>query len=172
MAAALYFIPKITTGTTTGVGVDAPGWTPPESSRRLIELMADTILPATDTPGATQVGVTDFIVHIVSDWYTPEQRGAFVVGLDKFVDQCRAQTGMAFAELSLEERRRLLEACDRHALSQPEHTPDMPPFFLAIKDLTIIGYCTSPAGSAALGYYGPIGASPADENLGCGSVWN
>ena len=45
--------------------------------------IADRILPRTDTPGATDVGVPDFVNVIVSENYRDEERDAFVAGLDQ-----------------------------------------------------------------------------------------
>ena len=47
-----------------------------------IGAIADTILPRTDTPSATDVGVPAFVDVIVSENYTDEERGLFVANLD------------------------------------------------------------------------------------------
>ena len=45
--------------------------------------MADLIIPATETPGAKDVRVNEFIDHIVADWFTDEERAGFLAGLDE-----------------------------------------------------------------------------------------
>lgn len=45
--------------------------------------IADLILPRTDTPSATEVGVPDFVNVIVSENYGDAERDAFVAGLDQ-----------------------------------------------------------------------------------------
>src|SRR5437016_5594164 len=48
----------------------------------LVGTVADTILPRTDSPGATDVGVPAFVNVIVSENYTDADRASFVAGLD------------------------------------------------------------------------------------------
>ena len=45
--------------------------------------IADLILPRTDSPSATDVGVPDFVNVIVSENYGDAERDAFVAGLDQ-----------------------------------------------------------------------------------------
>ena len=48
-----------------------------------IGAIADVVLPRTDTPSATDVGVPDFVNVIVSENYGDAERQAFVAGLDQ-----------------------------------------------------------------------------------------
>jgi hypothetical protein len=48
----------------------------------LIGLIADTILPRTDSPSATDVGVPAFVDVIVTENYTDSDRASFLAGLD------------------------------------------------------------------------------------------
>jgi hypothetical protein len=48
----------------------------------LVGAIADTILPRTDTPSATEVGVPAFVNVVVSENYSAEERAAFIAGLD------------------------------------------------------------------------------------------
>src|ERR1700739_127495 len=43
--------------------------------------MAELIIPRTDTPGAKDVRVDEFVDRIVSDWYSDEDRQRFLAGL-------------------------------------------------------------------------------------------
>ena len=58
----------------------ADGLTPEQLAK--IGSIADIILPRTDTPSATDVGVPAFVNVIVSENYSDDERGAFVLGLD------------------------------------------------------------------------------------------
>ena len=49
--------------------------------REAVDAMAEAIIPTTDTPGASEAGVAEFIEAIVSEWYDAEQREHFMRGL-------------------------------------------------------------------------------------------
>lgn len=93
----------------------------------LIGSIADTILPRTDSPSATDVGVPEFINVIVSENYTETDRLAFVTGLDAIDTHMKANAADPIAALeALTERR-----------TEPERT------YWRLKGLIIHGYFTS-----------------------------
>lgn len=47
----------------------------------LLAALVDQIIPTTDTPGAAEAGVPQFIDMMLTDWYAPEERDRFVDGL-------------------------------------------------------------------------------------------
>ena len=49
--------------------------------QNVLAALVDQILPATDTPGASEVGVPQFIDTMLSEWYAPEERDGFLAGL-------------------------------------------------------------------------------------------
>ena len=49
----------------------------------LVGAIADTLLPRTDSPSATDVGVPAFVDVVVSENYSDAERDAFVSGLDQ-----------------------------------------------------------------------------------------
>src|SRR5690349_12607687 len=109
----------------------AAGPTPADSltaaQLALIGSIADTILPRTDTPSATDVGVPAFINVIVSENYTETDRLAFVTGLDAIDAHMKANADNGIATLeTLTERR-----------TEPART------YWRLKGLIIHGYFTS-----------------------------
>jgi len=84
-----------------------------------IGAIADAILPRTETPSATDVGVPAFVDVIVSENYSDDERAAFVAGLEQ-LDAAR-----------LDE----IEAMDRR--TEPART------YWRLKDLVVHGYFTS-----------------------------
>ena len=48
----------------------------------LLAALVDQIIPPTDTPGAADVGVPQFIDTMLTDWYAPDERDGFLAGLD------------------------------------------------------------------------------------------
>jgi len=105
----------------------------------LVGAIADTIIPRTDTPGATDVGVPAFVSVIVGENYTDVERGAFITGLDAIEAQAKTTGGAPFTELAPTARAAVIEsiesATDRRA--EPERT------YWRLKGLVVHGYFTS-----------------------------
>lgn len=123
-------------------------WTPELFNARqaaLTTALAQTILPAGDTPGAADVGVPGFIESMVKDIYTDEQRDMFLDGLNAFDEKCEAETGSSFADLSAEEQFDFASLENREAIES--EMADGPQFFLVMKELTMIGFFTSEVGA-------------------------
>jgi len=114
----------------------------------LLDEIADTILPETDTPGAKAAGVGPFIALMVADTYTERDQQVFRDGLRALDDEARARFGVGFVAASPAERVGLLERLDaeqvehmrRRAPGEPAH------YFRMIKELTLLGYFTSEIG--------------------------
>lgn len=87
--------------------------------QRLDEL-AETILPRTDTPGAKDAGVGEFIATFVSDCYAPSEREVFYFGLAQLEARSRAAYGRDFMALSNQQRLELVTELDREAMAHAE----------------------------------------------------
>jgi hypothetical protein len=123
-----------------------------------VTVMADIILPQTDTPGATGAKVNEFIDAILTDWATDEERKNFLRGLAG-VDERSAQLfGKPFADSAAVQQESLLRAMDEEwarveHLPKPHHTAHQDRdqqlqgnFFCVFKRLTLFGYYTSEIG--------------------------
>lgn len=51
------------------------------SQQTIVTRLVDAIIPRTDTPGALDVRVPEFIDHIITDWASDSERQAFLDGL-------------------------------------------------------------------------------------------
>jgi len=105
----------------------------------LVDTITTLVIPRTDTPGATDVGVTGFIDHLLAEWYPDTEREHFLEGLAA-IDARAVGAGAAhFVELTEPERLALLTALDgaRGEPGSPEWT------FARLKSLTVYGYFTS-----------------------------
>jgi hypothetical protein len=114
----------------------------------LLDEIADTILPATKTPGAKAAGVGPFIATMVRDTYDPREQRLFVDGLETLEAESRTQNGGGFMASSPAQRVALLQRLDREAIEymrQPG-SADRPHYFRLIKELTLLGYFTSEIG--------------------------
>ncbi len=107
--------------------------------RRLLERVADTIIPATkDVPGAAGAGVGVFMEEAVRDYYTEEQRQTFLQGLpalDALAEQAYKRSFLALER----------EQCESVLLAL-EAGPS-PRWYDMMKQLTVWGYFASEVGA-------------------------
>jgi hypothetical protein len=101
--------------------------------------LADAILPRSDTPGASDVGVGDFVDAFVAGWFTEQERATFLAGLDAIDALARARGGAPFAELTGEPRDALLRELDRPA----DRSTSAARTYARLKGLVVHGYFTS-----------------------------
>lgn len=139
------------------------------ASRASVRVIAELIIPATDTPGAIEAGVPQFIEQMVSDWYTETERKIFFDGLREMDEWCLARHGREFVACAAEEQVTVLEEAERKtgatalAAGNPVlallGTPnEKAPFFAKIKELTVLGYYTSQIGATQELRYQPASA--------------
>ena len=110
-----------------------------EQQLALIGAVADTILPRTDTPSATDVGVPAFVDVVVSENDSDEDRAAFVAGLDLIEARAKNAAGNAFAQLEPSARASVIESIEAEAdrRAEPART------YWRLKGLIVHGYFTS-----------------------------
>jgi Gluconate 2-dehydrogenase subunit 3 len=120
-----------------------------------LDEVGETIIPATDSPGAKEAKIGDFMHTIVRDCYDVKEQQIFVDGMAKLDGASVKMNGKSFLESSPAERKNLLMALDKE---QKEYTAtkkqnDPPHYFRMVKELTIWGYFTSePGATKALRY--------------------
>jgi hypothetical protein len=105
----------------------------------LVAAIADTILPRTDSPSATDVGVPQFVNVIVSENYTESDRAAFVAGLAVIDSNARSSGGASFTTLAAEGRANVITSIESltDRRGEPART------WWRLKGLIIHGYFTS-----------------------------
>ncbi len=119
----------------------------------LLGALAETILPRTDSPGAGEAGVGDFIGKMVRDCTDRKTQNNFIDGLDALAGRARSRYGKDFGQCSLAERTALLTECERKGAVYAGKAGKLEryllgdPFFTTLKKYTILGYCTSQAGA-------------------------
>lgn len=110
-----------------------------ERQSALVGAIADTIIPRTDTPGATDVGVPAFVDVIVAEYYGDEDRVAFLAGLDAIEARAKSASGAPFEELADPQRSALVESLERAT----DRRADPARTYWRLKGLVIHGYFTS-----------------------------
>lgn len=120
-----------------------------------LDEVAETILPATNTPGAKEAKVGEFMTRIVRDCYTENDQKVFVEGMKKLEDASKKMNSKSFLDSTPEQRHNLLVDLDKEqkeyaAKKKPE---DPTHYFRMMKELTLWGYFTSePGATKALRY--------------------
>lgn len=116
---------------------------------KLLNEIAETIIPATDTPGAKEAKVGQFIAVIVSDCYEPDDQQRFLKGLETLESESMKRNGKKFMKSSAMLRTDLLNELDAEQKtfqkSKAKETPSH--YFRVIKDLVVWGYFTSEIGA-------------------------
>lgn len=111
---------------------DVPFRTLDKTQQALVTDIAESIIPETDTPGATSVQVPQFIDLILTEWMHDDERAAFMAGLADI-------DAKGYARMTRAQKNELLGTLDaaRHDASGAGHT------FGRLKALTVYGYFTS-----------------------------
>jgi hypothetical protein len=121
-----------------------------EADIALLDLVADTILPQTDTPGAKEAGVGPFMSVIVTDCYTEQDQNAFYEG----VNTLRKEHN--FENLTPDQRTEVLKKLDAEAKAYQKPEGGSNHYFTMMKQLTITGYFTSEKGQKEALRYIPV----------------
>lgn len=140
-------------GPAEGGGARTPSLLTPARARAM-EALAETIIPETDTPGASEAGVTGFVAALVDGWLDDNDRDRFLAGLDTVDPACRERFGSPFAECTPGEQEAFVRGLDDEltALREDPAADETAHFFHNVKRFTITGYFTSDVGLDALGY--------------------
>ena len=129
------------------VAAAEPGWTPSFLSAdqdQLVTVMAEAIIPATDTPGATAAFVNRYVDAILGDADEQEQDD-FVRGLEWVDRRSQSMFGQDFVAATAEQQNALLTIIgsgDEHSDADDVGRA----FFDDMKAKTIVGYFTSEVG--------------------------
>lgn len=152
----------VLSGCERGTGTDWSPQTLTAEQNQMVDTIAEIIIPATDTPGASAANVNRFIDALVGEGYLPEDRDHFLTGLDDVNARCEETYGAPFVDCASEQQLALVGELDDETFGAdaPEPNSENPPFFRMLKELVIVGYYTSEVGAtqelktnAVPGYY-------------------
>jgi gluconate 2-dehydrogenase gamma chain len=94
---------------------------------RMVRVIAEHIIPETDTPGALGVGVPGFVDEMLAGYYTDDERTRFMAGLSALDQQAERTHGEAFVDCTPDQQLALLAELDRESFSPAEPPPPEPP---------------------------------------------
>jgi hypothetical protein len=120
-----------------------------------LDEIAETIIPATDTPGAKAAKVGAFMTVMVRDCYEEKDQRTFRDGMDKINDASNKKYDKTFMAMTPQQRHELLVGIDNeqkeYVKNKKKDDPDH--YFRLMKELTLLGYFTSePGATQALRY--------------------
>jgi hypothetical protein len=113
-----------------------------------LDEIAETIIPATDTPGAKAAKVGAFMTVMVKDCYEEKDQKTFRDGMDKINNASEKKYDKAFMSITPQQRHELLVGIDNeqkeYGKNKKKDDPDH--YFRLMKELTLLGYFTSEPG--------------------------
>lgn len=131
----------------------------------LLDELGETIIPATDTPGAKAAKIGEFMQAIVTDCYTQEEQNTFVKGMENINVLCEKQLGKNFMDCNAEERKGFVISLEKEAKAYNESVtqkneadkaaaeakgasfvPAPLHYYSMMKQLTLWGFFTSKTG--------------------------
>ncbi|QOI98069.1 MAG: gluconate 2-dehydrogenase subunit 3 family protein [Flammeovirgaceae bacterium] len=139
----------------------------------LLNEVGETIIPATQTPGAKAAQVGEFMQVYVTDCYTERQQAAFMEGLVSLQEACNKMHGKSFMDCDEAQRKEFLITLEKEAkvYNQKRDEEDKPKreahnqqnstlawkdqtefegspshYYTMIKQLTLLGFFTSETG--------------------------
>ncbi len=130
--------------TKTDAGVS---FTPSDIS--FLDEVAETILPATSTPGAKAAKVGEFMTVWVKDCYEEKDQKVFMEGMKKLDEASQKKNGKSFMDSTPQQRHDLLVELDKEQKEyQKTKKEDQPNhYFRMMKEMTLTGFFTSEVGA-------------------------
>jgi len=136
-----------------------------DSQVQLVTRVADIIIPRTDTPGASDVGVPGFIDLMLGGVYPKSDRDRYLTGLAEFEAAARSEGQPGFTSLKPTQQVELVKKFHDAAVADERRRPrgedDHPqrPFILMTKELTLLGFFTSQVGATQVLQYAAVPGS-------------
>jgi len=159
----------IMNGCTPDAATAIKDWTPKFLSKIQVadlKAFADHIIPKTDTPAASEVGVVEFIDEIISGYLPGKEKDLFNAGLARM-----SGAGKAFSTMSSDDQLSLITAMEKEDMAELKKDGVEDTFFTKAKGLIVTGYMLSEEIGTKHLAYDPIpenydGCIPLEQNGG------
>lgn len=127
----------------------------------LISELVDIIIPPTNTPGAKEAMVQDYVIDFMEDCSSSKEYNNFLNGLIELQEECESVHGNTFEKCSNEQKTELLKGFESgigtdSIISKINNKLQGRNFFNILRTLTIEGYCTSSIGATQHLAYQPV----------------
>lgn len=132
-----------------------------ENYRGLIAEIADMIIPRTDSPGAKDAKVDDFIINVMQNCESKRSQSNFISGLVQLNRESHERFKSSFSSCSNHDKAVMLQELESRRIPHPflnkvKNKLLGPSFFDQIKMLTVKGYCISREGATRGFAYDPL----------------
>ena len=128
-----------------------------------LKAVVDTMLPKTDTPGALEVGVPEFIDLVLDKYTEDEDRQKMLGGFQSWLSSVQGPESTPYYNLAAEDQLQLLNVLDKEAIAtaesleeqdlDAEELEERQPWWLDLKSLAINSYFASEhVGTQVLAY--------------------
>ncbi len=147
-----------------------------EDQARLVSELSEIIMPKTDTPGAKELGVPNFIDKMLNEVYKKEDQERFINGLTSFDEEAKKSFGDAFIYCKPEDQTAHITKTLSVAIEEKKaNYAAKQPFILMAKELTMLGYFSTETGATQVLQYEAVpgsykGCIPLKE-AGNGRTW-
>jgi len=121
--------------------------------KALIAELAETIIPRTNTPGAKDAQVENYIIKMIAENTDAKMQRSFLAGIKSIEDFTINEYGKPFTGCTPTEKNAVIKHFEDKAtysigiLNKVNRKFFGAPFFFHLRDLTVEGYCTSFTGA-------------------------
>lgn len=127
--------------------------------RPIVAELAEMIIPRTDTPGAKDANVQDYVISVMVNCASAKEQNKFYSGIQEIEDYASDKFGKDFLKCTLKEKSEALKHVAEHAgfssafLNKLNDRYLGTPFYPKFKTLVVEGFCLSkPGATQALAY--------------------
>ncbi|WP_439131698.1 gluconate 2-dehydrogenase subunit 3 family protein [Polaribacter sp.] len=123
--------------------------------KSLIAELVDVIIPPTDTPGAKEANVQDYIIDFMEACSSNKEFNTFFNGLSDLQETTLSDYDTTFENCTITQKTALLKNLDTNSdpnsiLTKIDTKIRGRSFFKILKTLTVEGYCTSEIGATQM----------------------
>lgn len=113
--------------------------------QQVISMLSERIIPKTDTPGALDAGVPEFINVIVTEWYTADESRNFITGINEMDSFCIQQFNCSIVQATSKQHDLILTEFESRA--DKKQQGEIFSIFSALRELVVVGFFTSKEGA-------------------------
>jgi Gluconate 2-dehydrogenase subunit 3 len=124
-----------------------------KGNKRLLAALADTIIPKSDSPSASECNVHEFIIKMVIESTEARTQNNFMSGLVDLEEYSVDTFGKSFIDCSSQDKNQVLAQFSDRDKTKPGIIGKVQkkilgkPFFETLREYTVVGYFTSEQGA-------------------------